>query len=449
MLAHVLDRILRGRGRWRRVLTGSVGLSGVVWSCLLAVLIGPMIAPASGLARGDDAAAVRAAAAGEGFVSLFNGRDFSGWRFGDSAARPATPPAAWRIAAGAIVAAGDPAAILATQWDYDDFELEFEWRAASEDFDADLYVHGGRLLDADPIRMTKSLAGGPQEDDRGEGMYNASAKGSIGGGGTARKPVPGLQKPVGEWNTWRIVAAGPKLALECNGVPAWSCADHVPRRGFIGFRVFKGPLEIRGVRLRERGFASLMSIDDWEVYPGYGGRGPLADHWKRDGLEWTFEGPGPSIVTRKKDYRNYRLRLEFLFAAADPTAINSGVYLRGVHPWQAEIWEHRWGSGLWGMLHVSAKTATDGKTQWYSELGQVLRPSVRMDNPPGQWNYLEILLENGVVSTWLNGRSTVDRYPIAEIDPRFPAAGGIGLQAHAPWKQVRFHDIRIRELPGR
>jgi hypothetical protein len=43
----------------------------------------------------------------------------------------------------------------------------------------------------------------------------------------------------------------------------------------------------------------------------------------------------------------------------------------------------------------------------------------------------------------------VDRYPIAEVDPRFPASGGVGLQAHAPWKRVKFHDIRIRELPAR
>ncbi len=107
------------------------------------------------------------------------------------------------------------------------------------------YVHAGRMLEADPIRITKSLAGGAQETDRGEGFYNASATGSIGGGGSARKPVPELQKPAGEWNTWRITAEGSKFMLHCNGKPAWSCTDHVPRRGYIGFRVFKGPLKLR------------------------------------------------------------------------------------------------------------------------------------------------------------------------------------------------------------
>ena len=382
------------------------------------------------------------------FVPVFNGTDFSGWRFGDESAAPKEIPSAWRVENGVIVGKGDPAVILASQWDYGDFEFEFEWKASSDNVDADVYVHASRLLEADPIRITKSLAGGPQETDRGEGLYNASATGSIGGGGNARKPVPELQKPAGEWNTWRIVASGPKFALFCNGKEAWNCTDHVPRKGYVGFRVLKGPLELRNLRLREIGFRSLMNMAEWEIYPGYGGKGPLDEHWKRDGLLWTLKGPGPSIVTKKKDFRNYNLRLEFMFVDPNPEAINTGVYLRGVHPWQADIWEHKWGSGLWGVLHVSAKMASDGKKQYYTELGKVIRPTSRMDNPPGQLNYLDVRVEDGVVSTWLNGRPTVDRYPMKEVDPKFPDAGGIGLQAHAPWKEVRFRDIRVKELGG-
>jgi hypothetical protein len=125
------------------------------------------------------------ARAAEGdFVPLSNGRDYSGWRFGDSSAMPEKPPAAWKITDGVLVGAGDPAAILASQWDYADFEMEFDWRALADDFDPDFFVHAGRVLQADPIRLTKELAGGPQETDRGEGLYNASATGSLGGGST-------------------------------------------------------------------------------------------------------------------------------------------------------------------------------------------------------------------------------------------------------------------------
>lgn len=375
-----------------------------------------------------------AATDAEGLISLFNGRDFTGWRFSDHSAMPKDIPAAWKIDNGVIVGVGDAEAMLASQWDYGDFEFELEWRAKDDAYDADLYVHSGRLLDADPIRIAKGLVGGPQENDRGEGEYNAGPKGRIGGGGKARKAVPDLQKPAGEWNKWRIVAEGPKYTLYCNGKEAWNCSDHVPRKGYIGFRVYKGPLELRNLRIKEIGFHPIMDMAEWEVYPGFGGKGPLAEHWKREGDVWVFKGPGPSIVTKKKDYGNYNLRLEFLFADPDPKDLNSGIYLRGVHPWQADIWQHNWGCGLWGVLHS------------HQELGKVIRPIVRMDNPPGQWNYLDLRIENNVVSVWLNGRPTIDRYPIQKVDPKFPDIGGIGLQAHWPWKEVRYHHVRVKQL---
>jgi hypothetical protein len=201
----------------------------------------------------------------------------------------------------------------------------------------------------------------------------------------------------------------------------------VPRRGYAGFRVFKGSLEIRNFRIREIGYRSLMDIAGWEVYAGFGGPKPIDKHWLCEGRLWTFKGPGPSIVTKKKDFANYRLRIEFLFADPDPTDINTGIYIRGVHPWQADIWEHTWGCGLWGVLHSYVPAQNN-----IQDLGKVVRPAVRMDNPTGHWNYLDVRVENNVVSVWLNGRITIDRYPIQEVDPKFPNSGGIGLQAHWP-----------------
>ncbi len=52
-----------------------------------------------------------------------------------------------------------------------------------------------------------------------------------------------------------------------------------------------------------------------------------------------------------------------------------------------------------------------GDKQFYTELGKVIRPDVRIDNPAGQWNYLEVRVEDGVVSYVAQRRTTVDRYP--------------------------------------
>lgn len=126
------------------------------------------------------------------------------------------------------------------------------------------------------------------------------------------------------------MADSANFTLVCNGTQAWTCTDHVPRSDYVGFLVFKGPLEIRNIRIREIGFVNLVNMAGWEVYPGYGGRGSLDEHWTRDGLLWTLAGPGPSIVTNAKDFRRYQLRLEFLFDDPDSSSINTGVYLRGV-----------------------------------------------------------------------------------------------------------------------
>ena len=45
----------------------------------------------------------------------------------------------------------------------------------------------------------------------------------------------------------------------------------------------------------------------------------------------------------------------------------------------------------------------------------------------------------------VNGGAIVDRFPNREVDAMFPDKGGSGLQAHWPWKEVRFHNIRVME----
>src|SRR5947208_1112728 len=70
----------------------------------------------------------------EGFRSMFNGRDLSGWRFSESSNLPEKIPEIWKVEEGVIKLSGGGGPNLGSQWDYEDFEMCFEWRAMRDKY---------------------------------------------------------------------------------------------------------------------------------------------------------------------------------------------------------------------------------------------------------------------------------------------------------------------------
>jgi hypothetical protein len=60
-----------------------------------------------------------------------------------------------------------------------------------------------------------------------------------------------LQKPVGEWNDWRVVAVGDRVTFWCNGRRAWEVSDFKDRRGYLGLQAEGAPMEFRNIRIKE------------------------------------------------------------------------------------------------------------------------------------------------------------------------------------------------------
>lgn len=63
----------------------------------------------------------------QGKQPIFNGKDFSGWHNYNSAGVTSI----WRVDSGAIVLTGTNGGDLVTDADYENFELEWEWKIAS------------------------------------------------------------------------------------------------------------------------------------------------------------------------------------------------------------------------------------------------------------------------------------------------------------------------------
>jgi hypothetical protein len=177
--------------------------------------------------------ASRVEAADAGFEDLFNGRDFTGWRF--SLQKTGDPwPENWKLKDGVIYLTGGMKPHLVTVREFGDFEVKFEWRALTPKFNGGFYIRCRPDAGNNQIRVDRNY----------EGAFLA---GSI----TGAKPMPALQKAVGEWNEWRVLVKGPTVTLWCNGKQAWEATGLAPARGHIGLQAEGTPMEFRNLQVRE------------------------------------------------------------------------------------------------------------------------------------------------------------------------------------------------------
>ena len=167
-----------------------------------------------------------------GFVSMFNGQDFTGWRFTGDVPPENVPN--WKVADGLIQLSGGGSPHLPTAQEYGDFEMRFEWRATKPGYNSGFFIRSGKNLGSNQLNLAKGS----------EGAF-------IGGKIEGAKAVPELQKPAGEWNEWRVVVQGEKVVFEVNGKAAWEGMGLKQEKGYIGLQAEGAPLEFRNLRIRE------------------------------------------------------------------------------------------------------------------------------------------------------------------------------------------------------
>ena len=168
-----------------------------------------------------------------GFVALFNGKDFTNWRFGEESP-PKELPTNWKIENGVIQVTGGGKPHLASAKEYGDFELRLEWRGLKEKYNSGLYIRSGKNVGSNQLNLAYRNEGAP---------VGVKLEGA--------KAVPDLQKPAGEWNEWRVLVVGDSVKFECNGKPAWEATGLKPAKGYIGMQAEGAAMEFRNIRIRE------------------------------------------------------------------------------------------------------------------------------------------------------------------------------------------------------
>ena len=430
------------------------------------------------------AASCGRAAPPAGFTSLFNGTDLAGWRGGDTydhrklMALPVAERDAlvakwtasltalkdgkphWSVDAGELLNDG-LGGYATTVRDYGDFELLVDWKITTGT-DSGLYLRGVPQVQIWDPAMPDPKGHGAAKGSGG--LWN-NAKTSPG-----RDPLVRADRPVGEWNRFRVIMVGSRVSIWLNDQPV---VDHVilenfydknlppaqrrpiPARGPIQLQTHGGETRWRNLYIREIGPSEatrlLAARGNEGFQPIFNGKnldgwaGPLEAVAARDGALVWQKGKGGTIYWNR-ELTDFHARLHFKL----PTAGNNGLALR--YPGTGD-------PAYVGMCELQILDDNYEKTKGPIDPRQAHGSAYGMvaaargyQFPIGEWNFQEVSVVGSHVRVELNGTVILDA-DLATVDlPSVLAgkphpgkdrpSGFFGFAGHND--QVQFRDILLK-----
>ena len=460
---------------------------------------------------------LRAAEPPDGYKPLFNGKDLEGW-YGWGTADPSKLwamsaeelkaykaksieggltdakgnatndhlKAHWRVEGGELVNDGK-GLYLTTDKDYGDFELLVEYKALP-DGDSGIYLRG-----VPQVQIWDSTKGDPRGlgQDKGSGGLWNNSKGAPG-----KDPSKKMDKPFGEWNSFRIKMIGERVTVVFNGE---TVVDHAVLENFFankkaGYLAYgkpqagatapqegakpvtpamrdpvfpKGPIQLqthgseirwRNVFIREispeeanrtlsqredTGFTRLdngKDLSNWQ--------GAVENYEVKEGAIVCKPGKGGDLLS-KEEYGDMVLRFEFKL----PPGGNNGIALRtplGGHSSSDGVEIQVIDNDGYNAAHPNAPLKP---YQVHGSLYYCVGAKTGYLRPVGEWNYEEIEVRNQGIKVTLNGTKILD-VDINQIDrsqlPKVPGgldrqSGFIGFAGHSD--PVAFRNFRVKRLP--
>jgi len=409
---------------------------------------------------------------GEGFVSLFNGKDLTGW-FNANEGYAVDEN-------GNLYCKPTSGGKLLTEKQYDNFILRFEFKLtenANNGLGIRCPVEGDAAYNGMELQILDDS--GSQYKTLQEWQYHGSIYGVV----AAKR---GHLKPVGEWNFEEIRAIGDHIVVILNGekiVEAYlndldpdntiSNTKHPGirnKKGHIGWLGHGSRVDWRNIRIKEvpenykvvseqdnkppAGFTALFNGKDLTNWKGVTTEekfdNPIVRQaatpekraemqkkadtqmrqtWVvRDGGVLYFSGKGYSLATAK-DYGDFEMWCDWRLLSVMG---DSGLYLRGSP--QVQIWD-------------AFNKAPVGSGGLFNNQKNPSNPLVRADYPIGDWNRFYVKMVGEKVTVKLNGVLVVDNVTLENYwdrsRPIFPIEQ-IELQCHGD--PIEFKNIFIKEL---
>lgn len=202
--------------------------------------------------------AVASQAAEASFVSMFNGRDLTGWVNANCA------PETWSVREGVIHCTGRPTGAMRTTRQYENFILELEWRHLSSGGNSGVFLWGTPIaapgvpyLRGIEVQVLDNGFNIPGKNEwyttHGDVFPIHGATMNPFGRHNGQRSFPSEERSRSspEWNHYRIVATNGIVRLSVNGKEVAGGENCNYRKGYLALESEGAPVEFRNIRIQE------------------------------------------------------------------------------------------------------------------------------------------------------------------------------------------------------
>ena len=343
----------------------------------------------------------------KGFVSIFNGKDLSGWKglvdnpivrsklSDQQLAKKQVKADAemkrdWLVDRGTLKFVGQGFKNICTEKKYGDIELLVDWKIGAGG-DSGVYLRGTPQVQIWDTALTEV---GAQVGSGG--LYN-----NLSG---ERKPLVVADNPVNEWNTFRIKIINSAVTVYLNGqlvvdevnlenywdrsmplFPSESIELQAHGENVTFKNIFIKELapSIKGLTAKEKadGFTSLFNGKDLEQW-----QGNKTDYFAHEGeLHVRPENGGHGNLYTLKEYSDFIFRFEFQLTPGANNGLGIHTPLKGDAAYEGKELQ---------ILDNSAKIYEQLKAYQYHGSVYGIIPAKRgFQKPVGEWNEQEVLVK--------------------------------------------------------
>lgn len=403
----------------------------------------------------------------EGWVSLFNGKDLSGWKglVGNpiSRSKMATDELLkaeavanmqikqdWIVENGELVFTGH-GDNLCTQEKYGDFEMLIDWKITAHG-DAGIYLRGTpqvQIWDTSRREVGAQVGSG--------GLYNNQKNMS--------KPLAVADNKIGEWNNFHIIMRGDKVTVFLNGTKVtdevvlenyWDRSLPIFAKEQIELQAHGTYVAYRNIYIRPIQENKTTELTEEEKKQGFEVLfdGTNLDKWignkvgyaLEDGVIVTHPELGGGNIYTAEEYSDFEYRFEFQLT---PGA-NNGLGIRT--PTEGDAAYE--GMELQILDNESPIYEKLKPYQYHGSVYGVIPAKRGYLKPTGEWNEQTVVVKGSKVKVILNGQVILDG-DIKEASKNgtmdgnkhpglMNTKGHIGFLGHGD--VVRFRNIRIKKL---